>query len=105
MTHLDLTADAPVRHLLDIGGWFAAGALVGAFHFLTLRWNARLFVGTLFVGTRWPLLPAGIQLVRFGLIAAALAFVAKMFGGLPLLVTTTGILVARTAIIRWSVPA
>jgi hypothetical protein len=101
MTHLGLTAaDTPARHLLDIGGWFAAGALIGGIHFLTLRWNARLFVGT-----RWPLLPLGIQLARFGLIAAALAFVATMFGVLPFLVTAAGILVARTAVIRWSVPS
>ena len=44
MTIFDLLAHDPIPRLLGAGAWFAVGALVGAFHFLTLRWNVHLLV-------------------------------------------------------------
>jgi F1F0 ATPase subunit 2 len=81
--------------VLQAGAWLAAGVLLGGFHFLTLRWNVRMFASD-----PSPLLPLGIQVMRFALVAAVLAVVARYFGALPLLVMTAGILVARTAVIR-----
>ena len=74
------------------------GTLIGAFHFLTLRWNVRNFeVGRSLV------LAFATQLVRFALVAVVLGVIASQFGALPLLIATAGILAARTAIIRFGV--
>jgi hypothetical protein len=78
------------------GGWLATGMVIGGFHFLTLRWNVR----TLTAGGS--LLPAmAVQLGRFAAIATVLAVIAAYFGALPLLITTAGILAARTVITRF----
>ena len=88
-----------VPWVISIGGWSTAGVLIGAFHFLSLKWNvSRLAVG------RALLLPVGIQLVRFALTAAVLIGIARAFGATPLLLATLGICFARTAIIRFGVP-
>ncbi len=99
MTHLVVTANEMIRHLLGVGVWLTAGVPIGAIHFLTLQWNAHLFVS----GRRL-LLPLAIQLVRLGLIGASLTAVGRIFGALPLLLTTAGILVTRTALVRRRLP-
>jgi F1F0 ATPase subunit 2 len=90
-----LSADNLAVLVLQAGAWLAAGVLLGGFHFLTLRWNVRMFASD-----PSPLLPLGIQVLRFALVAAVLATVAHYFGALALLIVTAGVLVARTAVIR-----
>jgi F1F0 ATPase subunit 2 len=95
MTHFDLTGHNLIGHLVNAGAWLACGALIGTFHFLTLRWNVRMFAA------EQPLLLSfGIQLVRFALMAAVLAVITRSFGALPLLVVTVGILTMRIAVVR-----
>jgi N-ATPase, AtpR subunit len=77
-------------------GWFAAGMVIGACHFLTLRWN----VGMLAAGRS--LLPViAVQLGRFAATGAVLAVIAIYFGAIALLGATAGILAARTGLVRW----
>ena len=75
---------------LQTAAWLLGGALIGAAYFGTLRLN----VGLLAFG-RAPLLAAGLQAVRFLLLAGLLAAVAGRCGSLPLLLAVAGILVAR----------
>jgi F1F0 ATPase subunit 2 len=84
---------------LGVGAWLAFGLLVGAFYFLTLRWTVRMFAAA-----RPLLLLLGLQLIRFGLIAAILAAITWSFGALPLLMATMGILIMRTIIVRLGAP-
>jgi F1F0 ATPase subunit 2 len=83
----------------SVGAWLAFGLLVGAFYFLTLRWTVRMFAAA-----RPLLLPLGLQLIRFGLIAVILATITWSFGALPLLMATMGILIMRTIIVRLGAP-
>ena len=98
MTKLYLAEHQLILLVLSVSAWLAAGALIGAFHFLTLRWNVRMFA----VGQSLSLALA-TQLVRFALIAGVLAIIASRFGALPLLVATAGILATRTAVVRFGV--
>jgi len=98
MTEFHLTEHSLILFALSTGAWLAVGTLLGAFHFLTLRWNVRTFV----VGQSLPVAFV-IQLFRFAVIAGGLVIISKQFGALPLLVATAGILVARTAIVRFGV--
>jgi F1F0 ATPase subunit 2 len=98
MTNLYLAEHQLILLVLSVTTWLAAGALIGAFHFLTLRWNVRMFA----VGQSL-LLALVTQLVRFALIAGVLAIIASRFGALPLLVATAGILATRTAVVRFGV--
>jgi F1F0 ATPase subunit 2 len=82
--------------MLTASAWLGAGALIGAFYFLSLRWNVRHFE----IG-RPILLAFAIQFVRFALMAAVLGVIARQFGALPLLIAAAGILAARPAILRW----
>jgi F1F0 ATPase subunit 2 len=82
--------------ILLAGAGLAAGALIGAFHFLALRWNVRMFAA----GQSLPLALA-LQLVRFAAIGAVLAGIAAHFGALPLLAATGGILAARRTVARF----
>ncbi len=76
-------------------GWLAAGMVIGAVHFLSLRWNVRMLTAGR------SLLPVVVvQLSRFAAMAAVLAVIALSFGAVPLLTATLGILVARTVIVR-----
>ena len=95
MTPLYFTGYDPLSYGLGAGAWLGAGALIGAFHFLTLRWNVQMFA----TGRSLPLALAG-QLVRFALTAGLLAVIASGFGRLPLLAATVGILAARTALVQ-----
>ena len=81
--------------LLWAGAWLPVGLAIGAFQFMTLRW----VIGMLASG-RSALVPVGAQLARLVLIAAALAIITRLVGALPLLGTTAGILIARTAMLR-----
>ena len=73
--------------------WCVAGILLGLVHFGSLRWNVRcLFCGKLFFSL-------GLQLLRFALTGGALALVAKLFGAMPLLAGTLGLMAARTGVL------
>ena len=96
MTHFYSTGHELIGELLGAGAWFAAGAVIGAGHFLTLRWNARMFAAG---RSLW--LPAAVQLARLALLASALAAIASFFGAL-LLAAAGGILITRTAVMRWT---
>lgn len=83
-------------YVLNTSAWLTVGALIGALHFMMLRWNVRNFeVGRSLV------LAFATQIVRFALVAVVLGVIARQFGALPLLIATAGILVARTVIIRF----
>lgn len=79
-------------------GWFAAGALLGAVHFLSLRWNLqRLVAGQ-------AALSLGLQLLRFVLTGAALTATVRLFGAVPLLAASLGLMAARTGVIVLEAP-
>jgi len=86
--------------VVSVGVWLGSGMLVGAFHFLTLRWTVKMFAAA-----RPLLLPLGLHLIRFVLMAALLAIVANLLGALPLLMATMGILIMRTIIVRLEAPS
>jgi hypothetical protein len=94
MTELYAREHHMIRLLVD-AGWLAIGALIGAFHYLTLRWNAQMLI----VG-RSVLLALAVQLARLVFIAGVLAIITRNYGALPLLIVTLAILVSRTAVLR-----
>jgi hypothetical protein len=100
MTTWDAVLLSQIPPALGVGIWLVAGMLVGAFHFLTLRWSIGMFVAAQHL-----LLPLGLQLVRFALIAAALAAITTAFGALPLLIVTAGIVIMRTIIVPLDAPS
>ena len=78
--------------------WIILGGLIGLLHFRILQWSiSRLIDGQIFA------LAFAIQFVRFALTAAILVIITCYFGVMPLLVTTAGILAARTIIVRLGV--
>lgn len=95
MTTLYVTEHDMFMLVLSAGAWLAMGALIGAFHYGTLRWNAQ----KLATGSSVPVALA-IQLTRFAAIAGVLAIIARHYGALPLLIATLGILASRTAVLR-----
>jgi F1F0 ATPase subunit 2 len=98
MTNSYVAGHDLLLHVLDAGAWLAVGALIGVFHFMTLRWNVQMFAlgGSL-------LLASLSQLVRFALVACLLAIIASQFGALQLLAATAGILAARSPVLRLGV--
>jgi F1F0 ATPase subunit 2 len=82
------------------GGWFAAGVLIGMFHFSTLRWNVTILTSA---QARLPAAFA-LQFGRMALLAGMLATIAVRFGALPLVMAAAGIVVARSAAIRFGEP-
>jgi len=86
--------------VVSASAWLCSGMLVGAFHFLMLRWTVQMFAVA-----RPLLLPLGLQFIRFVLMAALLATIANFLGALPLLVATMGMLIARTIIVRLEPPS
>jgi N-ATPase, AtpR subunit len=90
---------AVAMHLLGAGAWIVLGLLIGAIHFLTLRWNARAWLGG-----QAAALAIVVHLARFALTAGALVIVARYSGALALLIVTVGILAARSVVIRTGVP-
>jgi F1F0 ATPase subunit 2 len=95
MTNSHFAGHDLLLYILGASGWFTIGALIGAFHFLTLRWNVQMFAAA-----RSLPLALTSQLVRFALIACLLAIVANRFGALPLLAAAAGILAARVVIVQ-----
>jgi F1F0 ATPase subunit 2 len=95
MTNSWLTDHASMAMIFQVFGWLLAGALLGSFHFLTLRRNVHMF------GSGRALLPFGLQLLRLAMVAAALTIIARSFGALPLLAAALGLLAARTVVLRW----
>jgi hypothetical protein len=94
MTSLHLAEQALLA--LRVGAWLSSGALIGMFYFLTLRWSVKMFT----INKR--LLPAtALQLGRLALLAGLLAIIVNVFGALPLLLTTVGVLGARVAAVQW----
>ena len=95
MTNWHFAGHDLLLHFLGASVGFVIGALIGAFHFRTLRWNVQMFAvgGSL-------LLASMSQLVRFAFIACLLAAIATQFGALPLLAATAGILAARSAVLH-----
>jgi|GEM_PF-5582491 len=98
MTEFHLTEHSLILLALSAGTWLAVGMLFGALCFLTLQWNVQTFVGRQSLPLAFV-----IQLVRFAVIAGGLVIISKQFGALPLLLAAAGILVARTAIVRFGV--
>jgi F1F0 ATPase subunit 2 len=96
MTLVRLTEPDLILHIVRNGAALAVGVLLGALHFLTLRWNIRLLV----VDQSLPLALA-LQFARLGLVAGVLAVIAGLLGALPLIVAAAGILMARTALFRF----
>jgi F1F0 ATPase subunit 2 len=80
--------------LAESSTWLAMGALVGAFHFLTLRTSARMLA----TGSSLPAAVA-VHLIRFAITAGVLVLIAR-HGALPLLAATLGIIASRTAVLR-----
>ncbi|MYZ48967.1 ATP synthase subunit I [Propylenella binzhouense] len=72
---------------------FAAGLLLGAFHFGSLWWNARAFAEG-----AW-LRAAALQILRFAVLLAALGALAVQ-GALPLLAGGLGLVVMRPVATR-----
>jgi F1F0 ATPase subunit 2 len=97
MTNSYVTGHDLFLHVLNAGAWLAVGALIGVFHFMTLRWNVHMFA----TGGSLVLASMG-QLIRFAIIACLLAAIAQ-FGALPLLAAAAGVLAARSAILRLGV--
>jgi F1F0 ATPase subunit 2 len=83
------------EHLLiaEAVGWFVAGSLLGLLHFASLQWNVRcLLSGQL-------LCSVGLQMLRFAVTGGALVLAAKLFGAMPLLAGTFGLLAARNGVL------
>ncbi len=76
--------------------WLAAGGLVGAFHFLTLRRSAR----ALAAGASLPRAFA-LHLGRFAITAGALTVIAR-YGAVPALAALLGLLASRAAVLGLS---
>ena len=74
-------------------GWFTAGGLLGMMHFLSLRWSVqRLVAGR-------ALLSLGLQLLRLALTSTAMILTVRLFGAIPLLAGSLGLLAARTSVL------
>jgi len=74
-------------------GWFLAGGLLGMMHFLSLRWNVqRLVAGH-------ALLPLGLQLLRLALTGIAMTLTVRLFGAIPLLAGSLGLMAARAGVL------
>jgi len=90
-----LYLNGPASLALQAGACLSGGALIGALHFRTLRWNVGLLVAR-----RTALLPAALQLGRMAALAGALTVIADRFGAFPLLMATAGIVAVRAAALR-----
>jgi F1F0 ATPase subunit 2 len=89
-----------ILYVFRASAWLGVGTVIGAFYFLSLRWNVRhLEVG------RSLLLAFATQLVRFALTAVVLGVISSQYGALPLLIAAAGIMAVRSAVIRYGVPS
>lgn len=96
MTNFPLAGHDLIPYAISAGAWLTVGALIGASHFLALRWNVRMLA----VG-RSLSLALTAQLVRFAFLAGVLTIIAGHFGAFPLLAASAGILAARTTVLRF----
>jgi hypothetical protein len=94
MTPLYVTEHDVFMLVVKSSAWLAIGGVIGAIHFLTLQWSARMLA----TGSSLSLALA-LQLTRFAIIAAALTAITQ-HGALPLLLATLGILASRAAVFR-----
>jgi hypothetical protein len=95
MSGFRVTEHEMLMLVANASAWLAIGALLGAFHYLTLRRNAQMLIigsSVLKVVTR--------QLIRFAVMACMLVIITRHHGAMPLLVTALGVLVSRTAVLR-----
>jgi F1F0 ATPase subunit 2 len=76
--------------------YLAAGLAVGALYFASLWWNAEVFGRGGRTGTLIAAVVARFVLLSFVLTAASLQ------GAWPLLATAAGVLLARSAVLRWA---
>lgn len=81
--------------VLDVSSWLAIGAVIGVFHFLSLRRSVRMLA----TGSAVPLVLA-LQLMRLAVLAGPLAIITRHYGALALLVATLGVLASRAAVLR-----
>jgi hypothetical protein len=90
--------DGVLALLAQSSAWLAMGALVGIFHFLTLRTSVRILTAgsSLLSGL-------ALHLARFTITVGALALIVR-HGALPLLAATLGIVASRTAVLRFGAP-
>ena len=79
----------------NASAWLGIGALLGSFHYLTLRRNAQMLVTGSSV-----LKVVTLQLIRFAVMACVLVIITRHYRAMPLLVTALGVLVLRTAVLR-----
>jgi F1F0 ATPase subunit 2 len=91
-----ITAEVTTHGLALAGIWLAAGTVMGGVFFLSLHWNVRMLTAG-----RATLPIIAVQLARLAAISAALTAIALYFGALPLLAASAGVLLARTAVLRW----
>ena len=95
MTGFHVTEHDVLKLVLDAVSWLAIGALIGAFHFLSLRRSAQMLATGSAV-----LLALALALIRFAVLAGALGIITRHDGALALLVATLGVLASRTAVLR-----
>jgi len=94
-------SDAVMHHgfafVADTLGWFIAGGLLGVVHFLSLQWSVqRLVAGH-------ALASLGLQLLRFALTGTAMTLTVRLFGAVPLLAGSLGLMAARASVLRLEV--
>jgi F1F0 ATPase subunit 2 len=95
MTRFFATEHDMFMLVLKTSAWLAIGGLIGASHYVTLRWNVRMLA----TASSTPAAVA-VQLIRLAIIAGVLAVITRNYGALPLLVATVGILVSRMVVLR-----
>ncbi len=84
----------PWAMALSLAAHLAVGMALGVAYFCALRQNARLFASGRHMATA-----VALTIGRFGLLSVVLAL-ASFDGALSLLVTTLGVLIARSAVIH-----
>lgn len=99
MTSALATDSSYAAYAANAGAWLALGLLVGALHFLSLRWTVRLLAEGHSVA-----LAAATQLARFAITAGVLVVAARGFGATALVAAALGIVIARSVVVRRGAP-
>ncbi len=90
-------SDAIMHHdfafMAGTAGWFLAGGLLGLGHFLSLRWSVQRLVGG------FALASFGLQLLRLALTGTAMTLTVRLFGAVPLLAGSLGLMAARAGVL------
>jgi F1F0 ATPase subunit 2 len=95
MTRLYVTEHGLFMLILKSGAWLAIGGMIGACHYMTLRWNVQMLA----TGSSVPAALA-IQLIRLAIMAGVLAIITRHYGAPPLLVAALGVVASRAAALR-----